>query len=137
MDDSGLLDWAENHARHQDVYLKKIKSTERSGGKLVITYDDKQQIFVGESVPTFKSLSWIGEQHVMLVTYNTKANLDSLIDAWGELIKYRNLKVFFINPDSQLEMKWLISPYIHNKICDNESLKTGLKSMFETVDEII
>ena len=67
---------------------------------------------------------------------NSKENLDFLMNKWNKLIKFDKLTIFFVNPFSELEKKWFISPYVHNKICDKDSLKLGLKTMFETVESI-
>jgi hypothetical protein len=56
-----------------------------------------------------------------------------LVDNWDKLIKFPSLTLYFVNPFSKLDKKWLINPYVHSKICDDKSLKTGLKSMFEMV----
>ena len=53
---------------------------------------------------------------------------------WDEFSKFKGLVFYFINPFSNLDKKWVVQPYVHAQIADNASLKTGLKSMFETVD---
>ncbi len=34
------------------------------------------------------------------------------------------------------DKKWILKPYVHNKIAEEKSLKTGLKSMFDMVGPI-
>jgi len=46
------------------------------------------------------------------------------------------LSFYFINPFSKLDEKWIIFPHTHHRICDPDSLQTGLRTMSEMVDEI-
>jgi hypothetical protein len=68
-----------------------------------------------------------------LVMLNTTNNFQILVDNWDKLIKFISLTLYFVNPFSKLDKKWVINPHVHHKICDENSLKTGLKSMFEMV----
>ena len=68
-----------------------------------------------------------------LVVLNTNNNFQMLIDNWKELIRFNFLTLYFVNPFSKLDKKWVINPHVHSKICDDNSLKTGLKSMFDMV----
>ena len=40
------------------------------------------------------------------------------------------------NVNSFSDKAWIISPYIHDKICDKAALEVGLKSMAEMVEII-
>ena len=64
-------------------------------------------------------------------------NLDELYDNWDKYASIVSLKVYFINPSSSLEKKWVISPYVHSKISDKSSLKAGLNALFETVEPVL
>lgn len=68
-----------------------------------------------------------------LVVLNTNNNFLMLVDNWKELIRFSFLTFYFVNPFSRLDEKWVINPHVHSKICDDNSLKTGLKSMFRMV----
>ena len=76
------------------------------------------------------------EGHYGLVILNSKENLNVIIGNWKRLIEFKNLCVYFVNPFSQLDKKWLVFPCTHNRICDENSLETGLKAMFEMVESI-
>jgi len=76
------------------------------------------------------------DMHFGMVTFNTKENFNVVIDNWKKLINFKHLSIYFVNPFSQLDKKWIIYPYTHSKICDEGSLKLGLKTMFEMVEPI-
>jgi len=76
------------------------------------------------------------KKHFGLIVFNTKENFDIIIENWDKLIKFNFLTIYFVNPFSSLDKKWIINPSVHHKICDESSLKLGLKSMFESVDVI-
>ena len=46
------------------------------------------------------------------------------------------LSEFIITTISQLDKKWIIFPYVHNSICDENALEKGLRAMFEMVEPI-
>ena len=56
--------------------------------------------------------------------------------AWNKLILIRNLSLYFVNPFSKQEKRWVINPHLHHKISDAESLELGLNSLFIMVDPI-
>ena len=51
-------------------------------------------------------------------------------------MKIKYLVVYFVNPFSKIEKKWIIYPSTHNRISDEASLKPGLRAMFDTVEAI-
>lgn len=69
-----------------------------------------------------------------LVVLNTRKNLDIVIQAWNELIKYPKLSIIFANPDSTTDKRWIIFPHTHEKITERKALKVGLESLFLTVE---
>ncbi len=74
--------------------------------------------------------------HFALVMLNTAANFEMIIESWNKLTKFNFLTLYFVNPFSKLDKRWMVKPYVHQKICDDTSLKTGLKSMFDMVDNL-
>ncbi|MCP3682982.1 MAG: hypothetical protein GY861_09850 [bacterium] len=132
-----LLEWAEGHVRHRDVIAKNIQAVETKDDRLVVKHKDKTvEYFVAISLDDIGFDSIDKEKEVAIATFNTKKNFDFLISKWNQLIEIKGLTIFFVNPLSQLEIKWIIKPYFHNKICDNASLKAGLSAMFETVEKL-
>ena len=57
-------------------------------------------------------------------------------ERWKKLSQLPKLNIYLVNPLSEPDKKWIIAPYVHNRICDNQSLKLGLKAMFETVEPL-
>ncbi len=132
-----LLEWAEGHFRHRDVMTKSIETVETKEDKIVVKHKDKTiECFVAISLEDININSMDKEAAVAIATFNTKKNFDFLISKWNELVDIKGLTIFFVNPLSQLDTKWIIKPFFHNKICDTASLKTGLSSMFETVETL-
>ncbi|MBS3098379.1 hypothetical protein J4209_06315 [Candidatus Woesearchaeota archaeon] len=76
------------------------------------------------------------EKHISLVIFNSKNNFNAVVDNWKKFINFKYFNIYFVNPFSQLDKKWIIYPHTHNRICEESSLKLGLKSMFEMVEPI-
>ncbi len=134
--ESFLQDWTITYTKNRDLVFRKIISIEKNDSDFVVKYKDKVVKFV--MVPFLKDNNQLNtlklEENITIVVLNTSENFDFMIKNWSSVCKYRNLSVFFVNPFSTSEKKWIISPYIHSKICDESSLKQGLRSMFETVE---
>lgn len=138
---SFLVEWTANFVKNKDVIARKIENIEKNkdGFDLYVKFKDKEQFFIIS--PSIDNLDLIipklkNDLHFCIVALNSSENLDSLIKNWRRLIEFKFLSVIFVNPFSQLDKKWMIFPYTHHKICDESSLKTGLKSMFEMVEPI-
>ena len=138
---SFLVDWAVNFAKNKDIVSKKIEQIEngKDGFDLYIKYKDREQFFI--ITPKIIDIDLIiqrlnNNSHFSIITLNSKENFEALVKNWSKLIEFKFLSIFFINPFSELEKKWIIFPYTHNKICDESSLKNGLKSMFGNVEPI-
>jgi len=134
--DKTIIEWGENYLRNKDIVLNRIKDMKVEKGRIVITNKDESH----ETAISLPELSKMEASSVkeptIFITLNKKENLKFLGDNWKAIAAVKEISIIFINPDSQLETKWIIRPYVHNKICDDSSLKTGLKAMFETVGEI-
>ncbi len=139
---SYLLDWTINLVKNQDILTKKINGIKRNENDFdfSVKYKDENETFfiVKPSIEGIdKVLEKINEDlHFRIITLNNKDNLDIMINNYKKLIEYKFLSIYFINPFSQLDKKWVICPYTHHKICDESSLQLGFKSMFEMVEPI-
>lgn len=136
-----LADWTKAFVRNKDIISKKIENMEsgRDGFDLYVKYRDRQQYFIIS--PSIADMDQIisrinSESHYTIVTLNSVQNFDAMIKNWSRLIAFKFLSIIFVNPFSQLDKKWIIFPHTHHKICDEASLKNGLKSMFEMVEPI-
>ena len=136
-----LTEWITTYLKNRDLMFRKIESIEQNKGgfDFCIKFKDKEQFFIVQ--PTMKDiislLSKFGsEHHFGLAVFNTHENFDILIKNWARFAEVKNLSIYFINPFSNLDKKWIIHPNTHNSICEKNALVKGLKSMFETVDSL-
>ena len=132
-----LREWAVSYVNHRDMLTKNIINIKEEQDKVIVKFKDKEQIFLIRPTADDSVIQGINkDKNIGIIMLNSKENLDFLMNKWNKLIKFDKLTIFFVNPFSELEKKWFISPYVHNKICDKDSLKLGLKTMFETVESI-
>ena len=123
--------------KHRDILTKNIIYIKEELDRVIVKFKDKEQIFLIRPTADNSLIQEINkDKNINIVMLNSKENLDFLIKNWSKLIKFEKLTIFFINPFSGLDTKWFISPYVHDRICDKDSLKLGLKTMFETVEAI-
>ena len=135
-----LVEWAVNYPKNRDLIHRKIEKIEQDidGFDIKVTFRDKTQLFlvtmkladVGQIIHKFSA----PDGYYGIVTFNMKENIDAVVKSWDTLAKFRNLSIYFINPWSSLDKKWIIQPYTHNMICEQDSLSTGLNSMAELVE---
>jgi len=131
-----LREWAVSYVKHRDMLTKNIVDIKEEQDKVIVKFKDKEQVFLIRAVLNKSIINEINDKQMSVISLNSKENFDFLIENWKKLVKFQNLTFYFVNPFSELEEKWFISPYVHNKICDKDSLKLGLKTMFETVESI-
>ena len=132
-----LREWAVSYVKHRDILAKNIIDIKEEQNRVIVKFKDKEQVFLIKPTANNSVIEEINkDKNICVIILNSKENLDFLINKWNKLIKFEKLTLFFVNPFSEPDKKWFISPYIHNKICDKDSLKFGLKTMFETVESI-
>ncbi len=136
---SFLKEWIIGFIKSRDIIFKKLVSIEenKENFDVFVTYKDKEQYIITE--PKIGNIDEImkkitKDKHYALVTFNTKNNFKSIHENWEKLAKFKHFCIYFVNPFSKLDKKWIIFPHTHNSICDESALKTGLKSMFDMVD---
>ncbi|MBI2133309.1 hypothetical protein HYU11_01360 [Candidatus Woesearchaeota archaeon] len=125
-----LKNWTVNYARFRaEVHKGKIETVQ---GTTTAFLKDKKVIYVPMiSVNDFARAA----DNSTIVTFNTKENLKSLTEKWGNLAE-KKLTLIMVNPFSKPEEKWIIVPHVHEKICDKASLRQGLKTMHETAGAV-
>jgi hypothetical protein len=131
-----IMGWGASYMKHRDLVACKIKELKIEKDRLEIeNKDGSKERVVG--LPELSKMDIAGVKlPTIFITLNRKDNLKFLGDKWKELSGKKEISIIFLNPDSQLDTKWIIRPFVHAKVCDDKTLKQGLKSMFETVDEI-
>ena len=134
-----MIKWTINYVKNKDLLAKEIVSLEKHNEELYVKFKNKEQFFL--MLPTINDVDEIvhkirEKQNLTIIVLNSGENFDIIVKNWKRFIDFQKFTIIFINPFSNLDKKWILSPYIHNKICDNTSLITGLKSIFNTVDSI-
>lgn len=130
-----LINWFELFLRHKDSFTKKIQEIEKNDNHIAVTYQDNTKHYY--LFLTFDDFdNSLIKDNTSLVFLNTEKNFEEFIKIWPKMIEHKGLCVYFVNPFAQGDKKWIIFPHTHHQISDSESLKTGLKSMFDTVEPI-
>lgn len=134
-----LLDWFVRYVKNRDLAFRRIADVVEEGNKVIIKQKDGKYIhYYVEPFPDDLSAlaDSIKEEHCGIVMYNCEKNFSSMLSAWKKLSAMPGLTVYFINPFSKLDKRWIIRPHVHAKISDAESLEQGLRSMFVMVNPI-
>jgi len=139
-----LKDWAKTYFLNKNLLLGKKPKVEEKEDYILITNEDESHVIVivKESVqdlnPVLKRFDELEKLHkakkLTLVLYNKAENVDIVVKHWAELVKRPSLSVLFANPHTN--NKWVLTPYIHNKIADVKNLKRGLQSMYSSVEPV-
>lgn len=129
-----LQDWFERLLRHKDIMLKSIKEIRRQGNRLDVQYKDgRKTCYIVTHLKDLDIKDLEGIDNPVVVMLNSEENFSEFIKIWPKLISYSRLCVYSVNPFSEPDSKWVLFPYTHHQISDQESLKTGLRSIFESV----
>src|SRR3989338_8795172 len=119
--------------RSRDAFFRKIAKIDDSSNNFIVSYKDGRQqphLILPNLADASQVLSSLAQdQHVAIVSLNNKANREKLAESWKTLAQYKLLTIYFANPFSQGEKKWVLMPHVHDKICDAASLTTGFNSL--------
>jgi hypothetical protein len=135
-----LKEWAIQFIRSRDAFFKKIAKIDDASIDFVVSYKDgrQQHYLILPSLREAQSAlsSHTHEQQFAIVTLNNASNRQALTELWRFLVQYKLLCIYFANPASQGEKKWVIMPHAHAKVCDDSSLAAGFNSLSELVEDI-
>lgn len=132
-----LSEWVKNYLKNRDVFKNEILCFEKGEWSDIVVKKISQDLFVIVSEDLNEALkNKIKDENLIVACLNTKKNVDFLINNWNFFSKFKRLSMFFVNPNSKTETKWILYPYTHNFIADEKTLSTGLKSMAEGVEEV-
>ena len=133
-----LKEWALNYVKNKDLLVRQIEKIEenKEGWDIVVTTKSGEKFYlVIPKIDDFKKImEKVKGHHLTIVVFNTKENLDAVMENWGKVKDHEHLAIMFVNPDSQLDKKWVVFPYTHHKVTEKASLKRGLKTLFQTVE---
>lgn len=123
-----LKDWAIHFLKHKDIFQKNLKEIKEDESGFIAEFNSKTEKYVIQDNLEFENIP--KEEYTCYVTLNTQKNFAKLLSEWRILISFPKLKIIFVEKISNGK-HWIISPYLHDKISDKASLKTGLKSLYE------
>ena len=129
-----LIEWTIFYAKNKDIIKKEIKDYKILKNFVEFEYKDKKHTYHVYPELTRDATDISKDGWKTLVCLNKQKNLKFLLDNWKELIQNPKLSIIFVNPTS--ENRWIIFPHTHDKIAEKESLKAGLKTLFEGVEEV-
>jgi len=135
-----LAEWMLQFLKSRDAFFRKIAQMTPTESGLLVKYKDgkEQHVLI---IPDFsKALLAINgmkeDQHIALVALSNRKNKEALAAQWKALVAYKFLTVYFVNPFSSGEKKWVLMPHVHHKVCDEGSLMQGFASLSEMVEDI-
>lgn len=132
-----LSDWFIRYLKNRDLAFRRIKDIKKEDDKVVVHESKTVHYYIIPFIEDFsKHLKSMTEDHLGIVTYNTEAAFRSLVSSWDSLVQKRSLVIYFINPFSKTEKKWIIRPRTHNLISDSSSLEAGLNALYENVEPV-
>ena len=132
-----LTGWIVEYVKSKDLMTKQItaiKPNEQDADVFVEGTLKSQYIIIQPELGDLNKLAALKDKHVVLVTANTRDNVEYLIAHWAELVQYPHLCVYFVNPHSSMDKRWVIFPATHDKITERSALRKGLESLFSTVE---
>jgi hypothetical protein len=134
-----LLDWFVRYMKNRDIAFRRIANISEEGNKVFIEQKDgKKTYYIVEPFPEdyTKALETVKEDSKGLVVYNSSRNFELLLSGWKKIAEIKSLTIYFVNPFSKTDKRWIITPHTHNLISDSASLKLGLKAMYDMVEPI-
>jgi hypothetical protein len=132
-----LKDWIVEYVKNKDSMTRQITSIQKDAENVDIFVEGtlkSQFIIVQPELNDLGKLDSLKDKHIVLVTANTKENAEFLIGHWEELVKYPHLCVYFVNPNSSMDKRWVIFPATHDKITERRTLRKGIESLYATVE---
>jgi hypothetical protein len=132
-----LVDWTEVFLKNRDLMLRKIKGIEKKENKLFVTFKDKEQIFmIYPTLTDIDTTALNSMKNPTFVMLNSEENIIWTLKNWAKLIQVKTLSMFFVNPFSEGDKRWIIFPNTHHQVTEPEALELGLRSMAEAVVKI-
>jgi len=140
-----LVNWIETYFKNRDIVAKQIEKIEKNVGKFDLIIHHKtgkiKIIIIKEILDDFEHIlkdfdeEDPNTEHV-LVILNNKENIRKTVEKWNLLHSRVNLVIYFINPFSKTDTKWVIYPHTHHRITEQPALKSGLESLSLNVEYI-
>lgn len=139
----GLKQWALLYVKHRDINVKKIADIKDTDYGFLVANNDGTatscviQVLLGDINRGFiQATAAADKKSVLIVTLSNDDNIRAAYRMWEVIAANPGLLIVFVNPFSSQEEKWVLKPFLHNKVCDRTSLLQGLKAMAELVEPI-
>ncbi|MBN1502685.1 hypothetical protein JW930_04010 [Candidatus Woesearchaeota archaeon] len=129
-----LVSWTLLYVKNKDILQKKLLDYSVQDNALICNYTYGKHTYYIHKTLNESLINNLNNEYITLVCLNTKKNLLFVVKHWSKLIKYCKLSIVYANPE--MNEKWVLHPYTHNRIADANSLKIGLQTMFESVQEV-
>lgn len=126
-----LYEWTKHYIKFKDCMKRNIKELIEEENKIKTHEKKENKIYlIAEDITTH--INETCKEYKILVTLNTKKNVDTVINNWKTLITEENLSIIFANP--QTNETWTIHPKTHHKI--SEKIKEGLLTLYESITTV-
>lgn len=121
-----LREWTVLHMKHRDAFAKRLQEIRESDIIEFVFPDHTLHGIVLErlSVPSPKGKT-------LVVTLQTKDNVDFLIGEWKRFAALPNTTMVFAHPGRNEH--WSVIPSLHDRVA-GENLEQGIRSMASAVD---
>jgi len=131
-----LKDWIIEYLKSKDLMTRQITAirTDSQEADAVVEGTLKSQFVIVQPQLDLSRLQSLKDKHAVLVTTNTKENMEFLISHWDEAVQFPHLSIYFVNPNSSLDKRWVIFPATHDRITERNALRKGIESLFATVE---
>jgi len=126
-----LIEWTEHYFRHKDIFDKKLENIIKEKEHLILKYKDRKDIVFINAVlekEVFKALENYKEyDKLFIICAESRTNIDFIIENWKEIL-IKNLTIVFVN--IKMNNRVLLNPFVHNMICDETTLESGIRALF-------
>jgi hypothetical protein len=127
-----IKEWTIAYLKYKDSVLRKIVSiVSSSDNSLIVKFKDSEIKYL--CVDELASLELESLKTCRVSCLNTKKNFDWVINNWN-FLKDTDTMIFFANPSKA--QHWSVVPKTHNNITEKTVLKSGLKSLFDSIPEV-
>ncbi|MFH1589995.1 MAG: hypothetical protein ABIB43_05495 [archaeon] len=130
MEEMTLKQWTIFFVKNKDILKNSLQGYEDKENPLVFKFSDKIHKYLVLDALDDSVFPFIKESDFKSVVCKAKnENLKFLIDNWNSFKDVEYLD--FVFADVVSNKRWIINPKIHSRICDEDSLVLGLKTMYD------
>lgn len=124
-----LKEWTINYVKNKDLIFRKLKDFDESKDSVIFHFKDKDVEYLISSELDDNVVIFLNSKgHKAVVCDSRKSNLDYILKNWNKLKVRENFIILMVKLETG--EKFVLNPHVHNKICDEASLKKGLQSLY-------